>query len=49
MVIGEGLKNSETKSNKDGRGCERALRGVLGASRGFGGSHRGLFKEGVIS
>ena len=49
MVIWEGLKKSETKSNKDGKGCERALEGVLGASRGFGGSHRGLFKEGVIS
>ena len=46
MVIGEGLKKSETK---DRRGCKRALEGVLGASRGFGGSHRGLFKEGVIS
>ena len=27
MVIWEGLKKSETKSNEDGKGCERAFWG----------------------
>ena len=49
MVIGGGLKKSETKSNKNGRKLRNGFRRGFGASGGFGGSHRGLLKGGVIS